>query len=243
MNLKKSILLSSITALTLLISGCGDSSNTPDTQTSNVVTVERGPLLGATVTDANGTIAVELGAGQYSFEKSVAYPVTSTGGYIDVNRNSQVDAGEIKNILILKSTEGNVITLATTMASNDQLKDYLVNTLEIDEQVLYTGTPGNQEEIEALSNEMFKYAYENNITDLSIITVEEMKLIKDDYMSRYTEYHNDDLKPQEHEQNLIDHEMHISVMDDADTEEARLEIETDNNESIMVEMEHGGDIH
>ncbi len=32
-------------------------------------------------------------------------------------------------------------------------------------------------------------------------------------------------------------------MDDADTEEARLEIETDNNESIMVEMEHGGDIH
>ena len=232
MKAKKIILLSSITALTLLISGCGDSATTsnttPDTSTeatSNIVTVERGPLLGATVVDANGSVAVEIGGGQYSFQNTIVYPITSTGGYIDINRNSQVDAGEVENTLILKSTEGNVVTLATTMASNEQLKEYLVDTMHIDEDALHEKTPGNHEEIEALSDEMFKYAHEHNIIDLSTLDVEQMELIKDDYESRYNEYHNDDLKPQEHEQNLIEHEMHITVMDDADVEEIHLEME------------------
>ena len=227
MKAKKIILLSSITALTLLMSGCGESSNSlnPANVASNIVTVERGPLLGATVIDANNNVAIELGNGQYSFEKSITHPITSTDGYIDINRNGQVDAGEIKNTLILKSVEGNVITIASTIASNDKLKTYLTDTLHIDEAALHEKTPGNHEEIEALSDEMFKYASEHNITDLSTIDIAAMELIKADYEARYESYHNDNLRPQEHEQNLVDQEMHITLMDDADAQIAHLEIE------------------
>ena len=230
MKAKKLILLSTITALTLLMSGCGDSASTTATTTtessvSKVITVERGPLLGATVTDANGAVAIELGNGQYSFENTIAYPITSTDGYIDVNRNGQVDAGEVKNTLTLKSVEGNVVTLASTMASNEELKAYLTDTLHIDEALLHAKTPGNDEEIEALSDEMFKYALEHNITDLSTLDIAQMDLIKGDYETRYAEYQNDDLKPEEHERNLIDQEMSIATMDDSDMESARLEIE------------------
>ena len=228
MKIAQTIMLSSLTAIALLTVGCGDSTSSTassDTTTpSSTFTVERGPILGATVVDANGTEARELENGQYVFDQSVEYPVTSTGGYIDVNRNGTIDAGELENTLTLITTEGNVVTLATTLSSNEALKTFLETDLDINSSTLMEKLPDNDKSIEALSDTMFKYAIENNISNLAQITTQEMSQLTHEYTSLYESYLGDNLEAKEHEANLID-TMSIVTLDDAQATAARLEIE------------------
>ena len=239
MKANKLIVLSSIAAMVMFTTGCGSSGSgvassavggtVPTTAaststTSSTFTVERGPLLGAVVIDANKTVARELGNGKYIFDKAIEYPVTSTGGYIDVNRNGLVDAGELKNTLKLETKEGNVVTLATTMSSNDKLKAFLVNDLGIDVTAISKKTPSNDKAIEALSDSVFKYVMENNISDTSAMDDKELADIKGDYEERYQTYKDDNVEAKEHEASLING-MRIVTLDDAEAQSARVEIE------------------
>jgi len=222
--MKKSYLLSLVVA-TILFTGCGGTnSGTTDASTdSNTFTVERGPILGAQLADANGTLARELGNGQYIFDQAVEYPVISTGGYIDVNRNGTVDAGEVKNTLHLETTEGNVVTLATTLSSNTIIKTFLVNDLGINEGALKNKLPGNDHTIEALSDAVFKYVMENDINNTLELSQDDLTQIQSAYRTRYNNYVQDGLKAAEHEADLIN-SMSIVTLDNAEAEAAEIEL-------------------
>lgn len=242
MKANKSIILSTVAAMVMLATGCGDSSSTSTTTASTTpttkattFTVERGPLLGATVTDANQTLAKELGNGQYVFDTEISYPVTSTGGYIDVNRNGIVDAGEVKNTLKLETKEGKVVTLATTMASNEKLKAFLTNDLGIDITAILEKTPGTDKAIEALSDSVFKYVIENNISDTADMNDKELADIKGDYETRYQTYKEDTREAKERESELIG-TMSIATLDDADALKARGDIEKEAEDN-KVELD------
>ncbi len=225
--MKNSYLLSLIVATTLF-TGCGDTSLTtindqPATSSSTTFTVERGPILGATLADANGTLAREIGKGQYVFDQEVEYPVVSTGGYIDVNRNGTIDAGEVENTLHLETAEGNVVTLATTLSSNENIKTFLVGDLGIDEVAIANSVPGNDQAIEALSDTVFKYAVENDINNTAELSQEDLVHIHDEYRARYDIYLQDGLEAAEHETDLIN-SMSIVTLDDAEAQAAETEI-------------------
>ncbi|MEA3384513.1 MAG: DUF2202 domain-containing protein [Campylobacterota bacterium] len=157
---------------TLLLVGCGDSSNSNTTKESTYtdVTVERGPVIGAYVVDNNGVRAYNLGEGQYRFQSTPSYPITAYGGYIDVNRDGTIDNNDTAlNIpLSLNEQSRTKLTLLTTIAQNDELKEQLMSIYDISEEELYSQTPSTSLKISVLSDVLFKHCIENNITTDSI---------------------------------------------------------------------------
>ena len=167
-SFKLSIGLSIITAFILI--GCGDNSSNNDTVSYTDITVERGPVIGAYVVDNNGVRAYNLGSGQYRFENTPSYPISAYGGYIDVNRDGIIDTNDTAlNIpLSLNQQTRTKLTLLTTIAQNEELKEELMNIYEISQEELYTLTPSTSLKISALSDVIFKYCIENNTTTESI---------------------------------------------------------------------------
>lgn len=117
-----SLFLSTITAMSLV--GCGGggggssstSSGTTTTSTSTAtdVTVERGPVYKATVTDANGQVATQKsGTNVYTFATIPVYPITATGGFVDVDGDGQISAGDVELTTVLTSYSS-VVTPITT---------------------------------------------------------------------------------------------------------------------------------
>lgn len=171
-------------AIGLSLVGCGDSSSSSSTssesQTTNI-TVERGPVLQAVVRDSNGSIGQHIGNGVYSFN-NITYPVESFGGYIDMNRNGVVDAGDVEmGQLRLRAQSGEVMTLATTIDAN--LTQYLLDIGYKPEQ-LNGKTPSSDISIAALSDEVYKYCYENNITDPAKIDSVQMQTLQNRIQER-----------------------------------------------------------
>ena len=118
MNLKRNIGLS--LCLIALLSGCNSgSSNSSNTSSSSsnttaaatVVTVERGAVLDASVKDANGEIAIVESKNTYKFTKEITYPITVTGGFIDVDDSGDKSAGDVKLTIPLMTYSGTNITL------------------------------------------------------------------------------------------------------------------------------------
>jgi len=177
----KSSYLISLAVATALFSGCGSSSSStvPETLTpTTTITVERGPILKAMVVDANGQQAKEDGNGKYTFTSAPEYPVMATGGFIDIDRDGIVGIGDVVSDINLTTLSGNVVTVATTLASNPKTKielDKMARSLNITAEDILNKTPSESKEIEAISNIMYKYMKENNITDL--LDVQDQKLI------------------------------------------------------------------
>lgn len=166
--------LLSLSVASLLLSGCGSSSDTTDSGTNTVgavttITVERGPVLKAAVVDANGQVARDDGNGKYTFSSAPVYPVMATGGIIDMNRDGQVSVGDVVSDLNLTTTAGSVITVATTLASNPATKpelERMAADLNLSTADLLSKTPSESKEIEAISNIAYKFMKDNNITNL-----------------------------------------------------------------------------
>jgi hypothetical protein len=71
--------------------GTSSTSNTiTPTVTTTDITVERGAIWGASVTDAKGTPATQKIADSniYTFDSAITYPVKSVGGIIDIDGDS-----------------------------------------------------------------------------------------------------------------------------------------------------------
>ena len=116
------LVLSSLTAAFLVgCGGGGGSSSSPTTSTATPVTtstvtpvtIERGPLLGATVKDANGTAPISINGNVYTFSTVPVYPITATGGYIDLDADGLITTADVAFTGVLKSYS-NVITPITT---------------------------------------------------------------------------------------------------------------------------------
>lgn len=215
--------LSASAAAALLLIGCGssDSNNTTD------ITVERGPLLYATVTDAAGQQATMRGFGVYRFAHAPEYPVKSYGGVIDVNRNNIIDEGDIiASALTLKTAQGSAATVVTSLAQNAQTKTMLLHDFNLSESELYSDTPSTNKKIAALSDEVYKYCVENNISDPSQLTLQTMEAIKARIQARVTAYSASDLDAGTLEQELVQNELSIQVLSDQDAEQVEAQMQS-----------------
>ena len=217
-------------AAALLFSGCGEGGSSatpadaPQTASSKVVTVERGPLLDANVTDAEGNVAIELGDGKYAFENDPVYPIYANGGYIDVNRDGTIDPGEVKNELTLKTQEGSVVTIATTLAADAEKQALLEEQYNLTKEQINTQTPGESEDIEAFSNTIYQYVIENGYTDPSKVSADELKTLVSDFKATLQSYKNDAHTPENHEQALMN-TLSLVTLDDADAQQAQEQFE------------------
>jgi 5'-nucleotidase len=125
---KISIVAASVVA-TFSIVGCGGNGSVDST--SSDITVERGPVLGATVKDASGNIATQVGnSNVYRFNTEATYPISAEGGFIDVDGDGVFNAGDAKFTEVLKTTKGGNITPLTTFVA-DTNETYVKETLGI----------------------------------------------------------------------------------------------------------------
>lgn len=208
---------------TLLLVGCGDSTSStpietpPETpitanSTTTDITVERGPVLNAALRDANGTMGQPLGHGVYRFT-DVTYPVESYGGYIDMDRDGNISAGDIKmDQLRLKTNSGTVMTLATTLDAN---VTQLLLDINYTQAQLAGKTPTLDMDIAALSDELYKYCVENNITNPSLIDNAKMQTLQGKIYDRKSRYATETRSPAELELILMD-ELHVSTLTESE---------------------------
>jgi hypothetical protein len=210
---KSLILYSAIVASSLLIVGCGDSANdvTNSLDTTDI-TVERGPVLNAVVVDSDGQIGEHIGNGVYRFIEP-QYPIQSYGGYIDMDRDSVVSAGDIEmKQLRLRSKSGEVMTLATTLDEN------LIDTLlgfGFSEEELSNDIPSSNKDIAALSDEIYMYCYENNISDPADINLTQMLTLQNRIQERQTLYRGSELDASELEDDLME-ELDVDILNNSD---------------------------
>ncbi len=128
---KFGISLAVLSALSFGFTGCGsdDSSSTQtqesETNTGNAtktVTVERGKVYDANVTDSSTpeqTATQNEGTNTYTFANEITYPVKVNGGFIDVNGDGQYSEGDLPLNIEMVSYEDKV-TAITTYISKDE---------------------------------------------------------------------------------------------------------------------------
>lgn len=193
-----------------LLTGCTSPNNSSSLfeQTTTDIVAERGPLLNAALQDATGNRATAVGKGVYRFSGDIHYPIETTGGIIDLNRNGVIDEGDIKtNGIQLRAKSGQVVTLATTLATNEMLKQKILSELNLSEDTLLTQTPSTDKAIAALSDEVFKFCIENNITDASTLTTAQWDALSVPIQNRIDLYTNSPQLAAELEQDLVTNEL------------------------------------
>jgi len=114
----------------LILSGCGSDS---ESQSNYDVIVERGPVYDANVTDSSGQVAtqVEDGNNTYRFDEEIVYPVTASGGWVDVDRDGNLTENDVMLDVNL-SSYSNVVTPTTTLLAdaNESEREEILDTLE-----------------------------------------------------------------------------------------------------------------
>lgn len=189
MMLKQTLFISTVTALLLV--GCGSDSTSTNTEpivsSGTEITVERGPVHGSLVLDSNGQNAAFVGNGKYRFANQPSYPITADGGYIDINRNTKIDAGEVRLQYTLQAQRGSVITMVSTIASNPEIKAMLIEEYGLSEDNIANLTPGTNMAIAGLSDEIYAYCLDNNLTplNLSLTQADQIRSQIHDRIDRY----------------------------------------------------------
>lgn len=145
--------------------GCsGGTSSSSTSSTSYDLTAERGPILGAIIKDSKNKSAISLGNGQYRFLSTPVFPITTYGGYIDVNRNGIVDSGDMALPFSLKSnTPATALSIVGTLASNTEIKAYLQTTFGLSDTQIANDTPKENIAIGVISNYVHRYLIQNSI--------------------------------------------------------------------------------
>lgn len=148
--------------LVAFLAGCngGSSSNSDNSSSPTVVTVERGAVLDAIVKDANGQTATVENKNSYKFTKEIKYPVTVTGGFIDVDDSGDKSVGDVVLTTPLMTYSGTNITLITTAIAdssetirNEKL-EALANSLGTTKDELLK-LPSQSYDSSILSNELY----------------------------------------------------------------------------------------
>ena len=207
---KSSYIMSGLAALALLVAGCGSSSSSDTTAISGYdVTVERGPILHSVVIDANGQKSFELGNGKYRFAQPPVYPVTAMGGFIDIDRDGIVSAGDINNSLILRGHNGNATTIVSTVALTDEIRIWLKGEFGLTDEQIDNDTPSTNKTIAAISDTVFAYCIEKNITVPNTITYDQIQTLTTEIQNRINEYMSNNISISAMENQLID-ELNIS---------------------------------
>lgn len=173
-----------VASMGVLLIGCGAGGSESGTSTNNSIsssydmTVERGPVLGATVIDAEGKIAIAQGNGVYRFATEPVFPVDATGGYIDVDGDGSITQSDRRLDLPLRSRQGKAITVLTTIAEDTDAKNFLLQSLNLNESDLYNKVPRNDAAIAALSDSIFEDCVTNSCTDLKTFGKGRLEILK-----------------------------------------------------------------
>jgi len=180
-----------------IISGCGSSTDSGDLSgsvsqnTLTEITVQRGPVLNAYVVDSKNQIAKETGNGKYVFENKPEYPVKVLGGFIDINRDGVVDEGDINNTLIYETTDGNSVTLVSSIAKKQEIRQFLKEKFSLSDEDIDNKLPDENKTIAAISDEVFAYCIEHNITDATELNLSDVYRLKTDIEYRLQTYTED----------------------------------------------------
>lgn len=126
--MKNTTQISTILALTTLLSfsacgGGGDSSSAPEVSTATDVTVERGKVYDAVVVDSSVPAQIAEQRSNYNiyrFAHQPVYPISASGGWIDVNVNGIQDAGDVPLDITLTSYSNIITPLTTYIADENQ---------------------------------------------------------------------------------------------------------------------------
>jgi hypothetical protein len=107
------------------------------------------------------------------------------------------------------------MTIATTMAeSNDTLQLMLESGFTHEE--VFSQKPSTDIDNAALSDEVFKYCIENNISDVSTLSASDIATLKAKIELRQKTYRDSDLDAKELEQDMMDNELHIEIVHESD---------------------------
>ena len=125
--MKKKFIYSLPVLVALAFNGCGSSSEEGAIDVSEILTdstfsvvVERGAVLDANVTDADGNVAIQVSDtnNTYIFESQPVYPVSAEGGWIDVDGDGNLTETDVALDINLTSYS-DVITPTTTYCSDE----------------------------------------------------------------------------------------------------------------------------
>ena len=152
--------------------GCG-SGGSSSSSTSNVTTfsVERGSILDATVSDASGQTATNnIGSNEYTFENKVTYPVTVSGGYIDVDNSGTRTSSDVDLDMNLSTHSGTAITLISTIIGENRGTNLetLSQTFSLNSEDLLV-LPSQNKKIALLTNLIYKELETNDSLNSSDI--------------------------------------------------------------------------
>ncbi|MCF6201755.1 MAG: DUF2202 domain-containing protein, partial [Hydrogenimonas sp.] len=197
-----------------LFAGCGSDSTTASVDGYDI-TVERGPVLHAVVIDQNGNQAREIGKGVYRFANAPKYPVTAAGGFIDIDRDGTVSAGDVNNTLIIKGSEGVALTLLNSVSLNSDVREWLKSEFNITDDTINNYTPSKDREVAAISDELYAYCIENNISDPATLRLQNMQNIREQIQARIDEYLQSSTATQDLEDQLVT-ELQIERLDEVD---------------------------
>ena len=167
------IQLSGLLCVVALLSGCNNggtssqsSNNSTQSNSSTIVTVEGGAVINATVKDANGQIATTESNNNYKFVNNIVYPITVTGGFIDLDDSGDKSVGDLELTIPLTTYSGTNITMITTAIADSD-----VTKREQKLQALATSLGTTKEELLKLPSQSY---------DSSILSNELFKAIKED---------------------------------------------------------------
>lgn len=188
-----------IVASAAIFAGCGggssDSSSSSTSATPTSVTVERGAIFGATVTDANGSVATAtVGSNVYVFANTPKYPIKATGGIIDIDgdattTNDQIDFSNKE--LTSYSTVITPITdyLGDTTSEAGKTKLASLKTLSgvtsDDDLLKKVPSAVGKNELFVLTNAIYSVQNDSSVTEKSIESVNNkfntLKVIAEDH--------------------------------------------------------------
>lgn len=204
-----------VVAVNFTITGCGGGGSSSDSSFATV-SVERGAVLNTTVTDATNQVAIwNEGTNTYTFQNSINYPITVSGGFVDINRDGEKNNLDFDLDIQLKSSKGNNITLLTTLVYNDDESLEKSNLKFLSEEFSFTQEeltqlPSSKKELALLSDIIYKNLELND--SLSIPSL--MNLLSSNKLDLKQEYQNTDLNQykdlsseeflQEHERKTIE---------------------------------------
>lgn len=175
----------------VFLSGCGGSSASENVEsvTEKSVSIERGAVLDAIVQDANNQIATyDEQSKKYTFANSIHYPVSASGGYIDVDGSGDRSLGDIPLTFPLITDFGFNITMITTAiaglseSEREEMLDRLANSLGTTKEELLK-LPSQSYSSSILSNEIFRvFTEEENLALLDILNDIESNHIKEQFI-------------------------------------------------------------
>lgn len=177
MTRKKSLSLLTVLALSVGFNGCGGGSSTPTVNqpTPTAVTVERGKVYDATVVDSQNNVGTQkVGTNTYVFDDIPKYPITVTGGWIDVDSDGRKTTADVELTTPMKSYSTNVTPISTYIADvNSTVRENRLNTLAIKtgvsiDELLKLPSTGNTDAMLVQNSVFKKIKLAGSISDINI---------------------------------------------------------------------------